>query len=269
MNDRLRLSLRFDAEAMRRDLRNLADDAWIAHFVKENYEGVWSVLPLRAPADAQHPVQTIYSDPSCDVFTNTPLLSPCPYFQRVLDEFRCPLQAVRLLKLTPGSFIRPHSDHDLEPRYGTVRIHIPIRTNPDVDFRLNGEPVVMAEGECWYLRLSDTHSVANRGNTDRVHLVIDAIINPWLEELLLAADRTPAATPRSAKARASLSELDRFRALVLRDEAMQKRLLEIEDYAAFISLAFQLAVQAGCRTTRDEIELAMRETQRHWWETSA
>ena len=59
-----------------------------------------------------------------------------------------------------------------------------------MDFRLNGEPIVMRDGECWYLRLSDTHSVANRGRTDRVHLVIDALVSPWLDEQLAKADRT-------------------------------------------------------------------------------
>jgi hypothetical protein len=37
----------------------------------------------------------------------------------------------------------------------------------------------MKEGECWYLRLSDPHSVSNKGNKDRIHLVIDIEVNSW------------------------------------------------------------------------------------------
>jgi hypothetical protein len=187
VKDRLRLRARFDPAAMRRDLDGLESSDWIDHFVPQNYDGTWSVLPFRAPAGARHPIQTIYSDPSCDTFVDTPLLARCGYFQQILATFRCPLHAVRLMKLTPGSTIKPHADLDLAAEVGRVRLHIPVTTNPDVDFRLNGERISMDEGECWYLRLSDTHSVANRGRTDRVHLVIDALVNPWLEEELRAA----------------------------------------------------------------------------------
>jgi hypothetical protein len=42
----------------------------------------------------------------------------------------------------------------------------------------------MAPGSAWYLRLSDPHRVANRGTSDRVHLVVDLAVNDWLTELL-------------------------------------------------------------------------------------
>ena len=184
MRDRLRLAVRFDPGALRADLARLEELEWIDHFVKQNYEGTWRVLPLRAPKGAVHPIKMIYSDPTCDTFVDTPLLARCPYFQGVLAAFSCPLHAVRLMKLAPGSIIKPHTDHDLAAENGKARLHIPVATNPDVDFRLNGERIVMQEGECWYLRLSDTHEVANQGQTDRVHLVLDAIVNPWLEKQL-------------------------------------------------------------------------------------
>jgi hypothetical protein len=38
----------------------------------------------------------------------------------------------------------------------------------------------MKPGEAWYLRLSDPHAVANRGSSDRVHLVLDLVVNDWL-----------------------------------------------------------------------------------------
>jgi hypothetical protein len=37
------------------------------------------------------------------------------------------------------------------------------------------------------LRLSDPHSVANRGADARVHLVIDAVVDPWIEALFASA----------------------------------------------------------------------------------
>jgi hypothetical protein len=184
VNDRVRLPIRFDPAALRRELTVLDEQEWVDHFVRQNYEGTWSILPLRAPASAVHPIKMIYPDPGCEAFVDTPLLVRCGYFQQVLGTFECPLQSVRLMKLTPGSAINVHVDHELAPERGTVRLHIPVATNPDVDFQLNGTRVEMREGECWYLRLSDPHAVVNRGVTDRVHLVLDALVNAWLLDQL-------------------------------------------------------------------------------------
>ena len=87
------------------------------------------------------------------------------------------------MRLTPGSLIKEHRDHDLAFEDGTVRLHVPVTINDGVDFRLNRVRCVMPAGSAWYLRLADPHSVANRGNTDRVHLVIDATVNDWVRDL--------------------------------------------------------------------------------------
>ncbi|MEJ0043358.1 MAG: aspartyl/asparaginyl beta-hydroxylase domain-containing protein [Rhizomicrobium sp.] len=170
-----------------RDLAAAASEEWIAHFVPRNYAGDWSVLPLRGPKGATHPVLAIYPDPAVTDFADTPLLARCPYFRGILARFACPLQAVRLMRLTPGSTIKEHRDHDLCVEDGTARIHVPVATNPDVEFEVNRRRVVLEAGSAWYLRLSDPHRVANRGTTDRVHLVIDAEANDWLRALLQAA----------------------------------------------------------------------------------
>lgn len=184
--DRIQLPIRFDTAALRHDLTALGSSDWISHFVTQNYSGDWSVLPLRGKAGATHPVMMIYSDPGCTDFADTPFLDACPYFKEVLASLHCPLQCVRLMRLTAGSVIKEHRDHDLAAETGNVRLHLPVTTNPGVDFLLNGTRAVMQPGELWYLRLADPHSVVNRGDADRVHLVIDATMNPWLEAQLLS-----------------------------------------------------------------------------------
>lgn len=184
MNDRIRLPLQFDAALMQKDLLRLAASEWIPHFVTQNYDGDWSVIPLRGPRHATHPVMMIYSDPSCTDFAETPFLKNTSYLPQVLNSLKCTVLAARLMKLSAGSEIREHTDHDLSAEEGNARLHIPVKTNDDVDFRLNGSRVVMQEGECWYLRLSDPHSVTNHGTTDRVHLVIDLRVNDWLTGML-------------------------------------------------------------------------------------
>jgi mannose-6-phosphate isomerase-like protein (cupin superfamily) len=184
MKDRCKLQLAFDVARMQKDLAVFDKGDWVSHFVEQNYEGDWSVIPLRGPATATHPVMMIYSDPSCTEFSDTQFLRKTRYLPEVLNTFQCPLLAVRLMKLTAGSQIKEHRDHDLAIENGTVRLHVPIRSEGDVEFRLNGSKVAFKPGQCWYLRLSDPHSVQNRGTCDRVHLVIDATVNGWLRAML-------------------------------------------------------------------------------------
>jgi Aspartyl/Asparaginyl beta-hydroxylase len=187
--DRLPLPFAFDPGLLARDLQGLSSVGWTEHFVKQNYDGDWSVIPLRAPAGARHPIMMIYSDPTATAFEDTPMLQGCPYFREVLDAFACPLNAVRLMRLTPGSVIKEHTDLELSVEDGLARIHIPVATNPQVEFYLNRSRIVMAAGSAWYLRLSDPHSVINKGDTDRVHMVIDAAVNDWLRAVLESAAR--------------------------------------------------------------------------------
>ena len=182
--DRLRLPFTFDADLLARDLRGLSAVDWTQHFVRQNYDGDWSVIPLRGQAGAKHPVMMIYSDPTCTEFEDTPMLAACPYFRQVLDTFQAPLRAVRLMRLTAGSVIKEHSDLELSFEEGTVRIHVPVATNAGVEFYLNRSRVVLDAGSTWYLRLSDPHSVVNRGSSDRVHMVIDAEVNRWVADIL-------------------------------------------------------------------------------------
>jgi hypothetical protein len=184
--DRLRLPFTFDADLLARDLDGLSAVDWTQHFVRQNYDGDWSVIPLRGKAGATHPVMMIYSDPTCTDFENTPMLAASPYFRQVLDTFQAPLRAVRLMRLTPGSVIKEHNDLELSFEEGTVRIHVPVVTNADVEFYLNRSRVVLDAGSAWYLRLSDPHSVVNRGSSDRVHMVIDAEVNRWVADILKA-----------------------------------------------------------------------------------
>jgi hypothetical protein len=193
--DRLRLPMSFDPALLVHDLQGLAAVEWTDHFVKQNYQGDWAVIPLRGPAGATHPVMMIYADPTVTQYADTPMLRACPYFRAVLDAFACPLQAVRLMRLTSGSRINEHRDHELSVEEGTVRIHIPVATNDGVVFMLNGTRVTMA---AWYLRLSDPQSVTYAGPSDRVHMVIDAVANDWIRRMLEIAAAAAAAASQSA-----------------------------------------------------------------------
>lgn len=184
MADRIRLPMTFDPAPLLAEALALGPEAWIEHPVKQNHDGGWRVSPLMAPKGETHPVRMAYADPTATEFVATPFLDAMPHTQALLATLECPLQTVRLMGLAPGTRIKPHRDLDLDAEHGSARLHLPLATAPEVDFRLNDVPVAMAPGELWYLRLSDVHSVDNRGTVDRIHLVIDAEVNDWLRALL-------------------------------------------------------------------------------------
>ncbi len=185
MPDAVKLPLRFDAARLQADLVRILTDEFVPHFNTAYYQGDWSAVPLRSiGGHASH----IYPDPTTkNAFADTPLLARCSYVREVLALLRCPHQAVRFLRLKAGSTIKEHRDHELGFEDGEVRLHIPVITNPGVEFVLNQVRVIMNEGDCWYLNVNHPHRVANRGATDRIHLVIDCVVNDWLRELLLTA----------------------------------------------------------------------------------
>jgi hypothetical protein len=182
--DRVRLPLPLDPAALAADLARFDGDAWTHHTVRQNYEGEWSMLALRAPAGETHPIRLVYPDPGAKAFVDTQLLDRAPYFRTVLGLFRTELRSVRLMRLAAGSTITTHEDAGLDSASGLARIHIPILTGPGVEFLLNFAPVPMVPGSAWYLRLADPHSVTNRGPGHRVHLVIDLWMNDWLLAML-------------------------------------------------------------------------------------
>jgi hypothetical protein len=175
--DRVRLPFGFDAQALRSDLAALPEDAWIPHFNQAVYEGDWSGVALRSVGGTI----AIYPDPTrTDEFADTEHLETCPNIAAALRTLECPLQSARLLRLGPGSVIKPHDDYRLSYADGEVRLHVPITTGPEVEFVVDGTAVDMAPGECWYMDFTKTHAVANRGAEARINLVVDCNVNDWL-----------------------------------------------------------------------------------------
>jgi RimJ/RimL family protein N-acetyltransferase len=183
--DRVRLPLSFDPEGLQRDLAHAAQSAkWQRHYSRQDYDGDWSVVPLRAPAYAMHRVNLIYADPFATDFKDLPLLAECPHFSAVVAAFQAPVRGVRLMRLAPGAVIKEHIDRGASFEDGLARVHIAVTTNDEVDFRINGERLVLEPGSAWLVKIADPHSVANRGQTDRVHLVLDIAVNDWLRDLV-------------------------------------------------------------------------------------
>ncbi|ELR71098.1 Aspartyl/Asparaginyl beta-hydroxylase [Fulvivirga imtechensis AK7] len=179
-----KLPIEFEVSLLQQELVICAA-AWTDHFNTGYYTGNWSGIPLRSPQGKNHSISAGNSS-SVD-FADEAILAHLTYTRSVIDAIQAPKSAVRYLRLTPGSEIKPHKDFDLVFWDGFVRLHIPVLTNDQVKFSVENEILNMKEGECWFADFSKTHSVINHGETDRVHLVIDCQVNDWLRELFVNA----------------------------------------------------------------------------------
>jgi quercetin dioxygenase-like cupin family protein len=184
-----RLPFDFDSDALKTDLDALQPGDWTRHFNRDYYEGEWKGIALRSTSGRAN---QLYRAPNDDAPPlDTPLLARCPNLHAALERFECPLVTTRLLSLAPGSKIREHTDDFLGPEYGLVRLHVPITTDPRVNFHVGGERLHMGGGEVWYIDFSRPHRVENGGDDDRVHLVIDCRVNDWLLAMIPFPPFTP------------------------------------------------------------------------------
>ncbi len=177
----LQLPFHFDAGRMQEDLLSLDTTTWQLHYQKLHYEGEWSAIPLRSVDGRADNI--IIAPQQNATYKDTVFLQACPYLQTALQTFKCPLQAVRLLKLNAGAIIKEHRDAELNFEKGEIRLHIPVITHDDVEFYLDKERLSLKEGECWYMNFTLPHSIINNSKINRIHLVIDAVVNDWVKEL--------------------------------------------------------------------------------------
>ena len=170
------LPLEFDAERLHLDLAKVREDEWITHYNTSDHEGPWHLAALISPGGMQ---ENIWSCAIPEICRPTPLLERCQYLQDVLSQIQVEMSSVRLMRLGAGALIKEHSDSLTDD---DARIHVPITTNPEVEFYLNEEIVKMDAGSCWFLDFREPHSVVNRGSGSRTHLVIDGRKNDWFFE---------------------------------------------------------------------------------------
>ena len=162
-------------------------ESWHPHLNTFDYQGNWEVLSLRSPGGAS---STIIPDIiNGSVYMDTQLMDTCQSIKKIIENLHCPIMAVRLLNLKSGAKIKPHKDNELAFEKGEARIHIPIFTNAEVKFYVEDQLVKMDEGECWYINANIKHSVSNNGESDRIHLVIDCVVNDELIKLFEDADK--------------------------------------------------------------------------------
>ena len=176
----LQLPFNFDAAKIREEVDLLSGSHWQQHYQVRQYEGDWSAVPLRSAGGK--PGNIIISPTNDIPYEDTVFLDHSPFLKTVLQTFQCPLLAVRLLKLNANALVKEHRDADLNFEKGEIRLHIPVTTHEEVEFYLDNERMDLKEGECWYMNFNLPHRINNKSSINRVHLVIDALVNDWVKE---------------------------------------------------------------------------------------
>jgi len=162
----IQLPLLFDANALAAEIDALD-------------EGLWQPHPTGLPGNTALPLVAVEGDPArgddlTGVMRPTPALEHCVYMRQVLESLGVVLGRVRLMRLAPGAEVAAHADtnHYWNER---VRVHIPVATNPSVQFFCADAHVHIAAGECWIFDTWQLHRVTNGSDQDRIHLVIDTV----------------------------------------------------------------------------------------------
>ena len=179
------------------------NEGWADHYSSYNQRKSWSAISLKGYTDDPHFIikpsemskKWKEENPLLlnECVRNTPAFASFPTVQTLLNLLGCETQRIRFMRVraTDGGLSR-HADITDKEAGATIgkiaRLHIPIQTNPECIFQawqLNGEPLHkhLETGSLWYLDTRKPHAVSNRnGSLNRVHLVIDAVVNPHLHD---------------------------------------------------------------------------------------
>lgn len=141
------------------------EDAWRQHVYKPHRES--NTILLMFDKDYRH-----------DAPTRLPAYAR---FENQLDSIYAALRAfygdgypVRALfaRLPAGARVHPHADAGFSLT-NAHRVHLAVVTNPAAVFTIGGEDRVLPYGELWEVNNQRQHAVHNRGQSERVHLLVD------------------------------------------------------------------------------------------------
>jgi uncharacterized protein (TIGR03032 family) len=179
----IRLPLTFDAARLVEEIATFDERDWRPH-------------PQGYPGNSALPLIAVHGDPDDDDVKGpmraTAHLDRCPYLRQVLAAFHAVWGRTRLMRLDGNAEATAHADTNY---YWTrhARVHVPIVTGDDVEFRCGDASVHMAAGEAWIFDTWRIHNVINPHPTRRIHLVADTIGSAAFWDLVERGASNPAA----------------------------------------------------------------------------
>jgi hypothetical protein len=103
---------------------------------------------------------------------------------------------VMLARMAPGGVIHPHKDQNPAAKW-PHKVHVPLVTNDEVTFYVEGSGYHLPEGQAVEVNNMGVHAVANRGGSQRIHLIFEYYDLDQPEPLWLAGLQTAASSSGS------------------------------------------------------------------------
>lgn len=169
-----------DPEPLVHAVQALGDDAWWEYTERQQMfhpHRRTQTIPLLFDQDGRH------TDPS-----EWPRWAELrPVLEPVLEKIRDanpPASAeagdgyfirIILARLAPHGWISGHRDEG-NTLAKSHRNHVPIITNPRVEFEVGEDVRHLAAGEIWEINNRDYHAVRNTSDFARVHLIVDYVV---------------------------------------------------------------------------------------------
>jgi len=179
------------------DFPYYSDGTWSAVSLRgyKRDDPMWGVKPSEMPKKwrEEHPNEL---DLKCEL---TVLSDKTPRIRAWVESIskQGEVERVRLFRMTAkedkNGILKRHSDiqdRDVGTKNGMLaRLHVPLKTHEDIKMTVWGldgrqRSAHLAAGGVYYLDTRKPHSVANQSPVDRVHLVVDLIVNDSVRELI-------------------------------------------------------------------------------------
>ncbi|MGH8363635.1 MAG: aspartyl/asparaginyl beta-hydroxylase domain-containing protein, partial [Gammaproteobacteria bacterium] len=172
----IQLPLCFDAARLQAEIGQFAESDWRVH--PQGFAGN-SALILVSRGGGEN-------DDLAGEMLPSPRLERCAYLRQVLASFHTVIGRSRLMRLAPGAEVTAHTDIDYYWRE-RIRIHVPVVTDPQVQFQCGSSEIHMRAGDAWVFDNWRPHRVLNPSGITRIHLVIDTVGSAEFWRLVAAA----------------------------------------------------------------------------------
>ena len=166
----------FVLEDLVRELSH-TDIPWSREYNEYQSGGWWTCSLLGRSAEATDVEVTDAPQP---VATNA--LDKLPIMQKLLREMPLQYMMARLARLDPHSTLWEHRDYQNLRQVPRQRIHLPLQTNTNAFLVSGSRKFHMGLGKLWTFRPTIAHGSCNLGDTQRLHLIIDAYEDEFLTE---------------------------------------------------------------------------------------
>jgi uncharacterized protein (TIGR03032 family) len=193
----VRLPFAVDTDELTREIDALDPSAWKDH-------------PEGAVGNTAVPLVAANGDPGDDAVAGpmlpTPHLAALPYTRRVMGALDSVIGRSRLMRIPEEGDLYEHVDVAYYWR-DHLRVHVPVVTDPSVQFMCGAESVHMGAGEVWIFDTWRRHKVVNPAKFPRTHLVIDTVGSARLWSAIEQSNRPPIAVATDGPEPTIITEL--------------------------------------------------------------